>query len=225
MAVWDSADLLAKFRTEIRQTAATDFPLDADGYMLLSVAQSVVLGQLSIVVPDSQYGAPFALTTADGGFTFTFGVDADGANIFPLGEFELYRTLNAVADSGMQPFTEFLVEGDRIRIPGNLAYQGPGVAPFCRMLTPSLSISAAAQPVVKPKQARQAIVYEAARHYFAITGNSGQRDEMQGNFDREFDTWMVAMRDQADGMEAQAGTGAMGGSLWYTGIGASSRWW
>ena len=223
--VWQSPDLLARVRTEIQQPSSTDFPQDADIYTLLGNAQNRVLTMLSITVPESQYGAPFLLTSADGGFTFTFGLDADGNAIFPFGEFELYRSLNAVADSPMEPGTEFLTEGDRIRIPGNLPYAGPSSGPYCRMLTPGLLVDASHAPIIKPVQALQALVYLTASDYFRIVGDTTGEQAYEQRFEKELDVWMVAMRDQAEAMDAIAGVGGVDGQMWYTGLGGTSRWW
>ena len=223
--VWQSADLLARTRTEIQQPAGTNFPQDSDLYTLLGNAQNRVLTMLSITVPESQYGAPFLLTSTDGGFTFYFGVDSDGNQIFPFGEFELYRSLNAVADSPMDPSSEFLVEGDHIRIPGNLPYAGPASGPYCRMLTPGLLLDATHAPVLKPVQARQCLVYLAASDYFRIAGDANGESEYETRFEKEYDVWLIAMRAQAEAMDAVAGVGGVDGQMWYDGLGGTSRWW
>lgn len=223
--VWQAADLLARVRTEIQQPAGSDFPQDADLYTGLGNSQNKVLARLSVTVPESQYGAPVLLASTDGGFTFSFGTDADGNSIFPMGEFELYRSLNSVADSPMSPFSEFLIEGDHIRIPGNLPYAGPSSGPYARFLTPGLLLDGTHAPVLKPVQARQCLVYDTAAWYFGITGDKDAEARYVQRFEGEYETWLLAMRTQAEAMNAEAGTGGVDGQMWYTGIGAGSRWW
>src|SRR5438105_13441045 len=62
---------------------------DAVLYNYLQEAQELVYEDLATHVPEVLMTGPTLLTTADGGASYTFGTDADGDPIFPLGQAEI----------------------------------------------------------------------------------------------------------------------------------------
>ncbi len=217
MATYDSVDLLALTRIECRQPITSDFPQDGDVYQMLSRGQEDVLFRLSVTVPESQYGAPTLLTSADGGNTFTFGTDSDGNNIFPLGAVEIYRTLQAVGDTNQACSSpdDYLFEGDRIRVPNAMTWSGPG--PYARWITPPLKITASVQPVIKPIQARECLVYFGASKLWRVLGNNDMAAAAMQDYERCFARNQLAMRVQFQNQNAIAGLGPNG--QWYGGFG------
>lgn len=166
--IWDSANLSRKFLNRIRRPSADEELLEADGvtsavWDLLSEAQDYWMEILAAVVPDANYGAPVLMTTADQGETYTFGNDPLGQPIFPVGHVEIResRTGRLLIPSADWGNGDFLMEGDRIRIPGGrkkIFSSGP----YARFVTPWGKIDAATQPTMKPPRARALIVTRAA---------------------------------------------------------------
>ena len=142
--------------------------LEADGvtdatWDLLSDAQDYWFRIFAATRPEPLYGAPVLMTTADLGYTYTFGLDAEGQPIFPLGHVEIResrtgRLLIPTADWGSG---DFVMEGDRIRIPGGRT-KTFSTGPYARFVTPPTKINAATQPLLKPRDARILIVLRAA---------------------------------------------------------------
>ncbi|MGI9077938.1 MAG: hypothetical protein ACR2G6_11535 [Gemmatimonadaceae bacterium] len=61
------------------------------------------------------------MTSADLGASYSFGLDADGDPIEPIGHVEIYPTLTGVPLIGGSYFDTaagYVMEGDRIRFPG-----------------------------------------------------------------------------------------------------------
>ncbi|MGI8424373.1 MAG: hypothetical protein ACR2NO_09750 [Chloroflexota bacterium] len=76
---------------------------------------------ISSVAPEENYGPPILLTSADLGASYSFGLDADGDPIEPIGHVEIYPTLTGVPLIGGSYFDTaagYVMEGDRIRFPG-----------------------------------------------------------------------------------------------------------
>ena len=167
--IWDSANLRRKFLNKIRRPATDEELLEPDGttdatWDLLSEGQDHWMRITASTFPDSQFGAPYLMTTADSGLTYTFGTDTNtGLAIFPMGHIEIRETrsgrlLIPTADFGSG---DYVMEGDRIRIP-NGKTKTFNSGPYARFVTPPSNISAAVQPTLKPANARILIVLHAA---------------------------------------------------------------
>lgn len=217
MPTYDSPDLLALTRVECRQPTTADFPQDADVYQMLSRGQEDMIFRLSTTVPESQYGAPTLLTSADGGNTFTFGTDSDGNNIVPLGAVEIYRILEGVGDPNSECTSpaDYLFEGDRIRSPNNQPWMGPG--PYARFITPPLKIAALVAPVIKPIQARECLVYFGASKLWRVLGNADNAAASMQDYERCFARNQLALRVQFNAQNAVAGLS--GNGRWWSGFG------
>jgi hypothetical protein len=73
MALWDTADLLARMKRHAYRPAGVDLETsDTDWYALATEAQSKWIEMLATHVPESQYGPQTVLITKDGGATFQF---------------------------------------------------------------------------------------------------------------------------------------------------------
>src|SRR5690348_6155626 len=89
MAKYDAADLLARCKRNAMRPATDAQQTDADWYAFLTEAQDEWFQSIAVMCPEALYGPPTVLSTADQGLTFTFGTDADGNNIFPMGSVEI----------------------------------------------------------------------------------------------------------------------------------------
>lgn len=153
--------------------------LEADGttdawYDLLSEAQDHWVRRIASVYPEALYGAPVKLTTADGGYTYTFGNDADGQPIFPLGHVEvrMSRTGRVLIPGTDWQNNDFVLEGNKIRMPNGKSKTFTD-GPYARFVSPPTQISAVVQPVINPPQARILIVLRAVIKWAT---NGGLRD-------------------------------------------------
>ncbi len=195
MADWDSADLLARTKRYINRPATDELVTSPFVYALLTEAQTEVLGELAALAPLSQMGAPVLLTSADGGVTYTFGTDANGHAIFPLA-CEVYGTVNGreLKACSWTSWGDFVVEGDKIRMPGNVA-QTFDSGPYARFVRADASISDSIEPILKPAPARILLVYKALLKFAAIGGLRDPAPWQEG-YDRAWKTWLPAIRAQ-----------------------------
>lgn len=149
---------------------------DPAWYGLLTEAQVFWMKKMSATKPEPNYGPPVQMVTADGGFTYTFGpADADGRFPFPLGHAEIRESRNGrlwIPSTDWQT-RDFVMEGDRIRLPNGRQRTVTG-GPWARFVAdPSTVIDAVTQPVLKPFSARILLVNRACILY-ALQG--GKRD-------------------------------------------------
>ncbi len=220
---WGSQALLARFnRMAGRASAggATDAIPDTAKYDRLADAQNDVILAIAAVAPKGLYGAPTAMTTADGGHTFTYGTDANGEAIYPLGMTSIYTSLDCVPNYPWQPNADYLDEGTQIRIPNNIVWSGPlywyGIAAPPRM-------SASVQPTLQPLPARILIAIKAVQS-FAEEGarNLALADEMTARWDREWPMIVTTMRRHVRGMRQVRPLTS--GGVWGTGSGVGYGW-
>jgi hypothetical protein len=166
--IWDSANLRRKFLNKIRRPSTDEDLLEPDGvtdatWDLLSEAQDYWVRIIASTYPEALYGDPVLLTTADAGKTYSFGNDTEDQPIFPIGHVEVResRTGRLLIPSTDWGSGDFVMEGNKIRIPGNRTKLF-SAGPYARFVSPPTKISAAVQPVIKPGSARILIVLRAA---------------------------------------------------------------
>src|SRR5687767_14750716 len=138
--IWDSANLARKFYNRIRRPSSDEELKEPDDvtdavWDLLSEAQDYWMMILASTIPEPNYGAPTLLTTADGGLTYTFGNDLEGQPISPMGHVEIResRTGRLLIPSTDWGNGDFMMEGDRIRIPGGRT-RSFGAGPYARFV-------------------------------------------------------------------------------------------
>lgn len=163
MAKYDSADLLRRARFEARRPAIDMAFGKETWYDFLSQAQEHWYDVFASLIPASLYGAPVLLTTADGGETYTFGLDADGNAISPIGAVEVRATrsgdlLNPGAE--FDDSCDFTIEGTKIRIPGGRKRTFSS-GPYARFITPPTVIDDETEPTLQPLRARKLLVFRA----------------------------------------------------------------
>lgn len=195
MALWDTADLVARVKRYANRPT-TDELLDTTMiYALLTEAQTEELADLAALAPTSQMGAPVLLTSADGGVTYTFGADVDGNAVFPLA-CEVYAEVNGREwrACSWNSWGDFVIEGDRIRMPGNVA-QTFTDGPYARFVRADAQIDASTEPVLKPPPARIMLVWKALIKFAAI---GGLRDPapFEENYAASKRQWIQAIRTQ-----------------------------
>lgn len=167
MAEYDSADCLVRCRAYAELPEDDESMDDAAWYRNLSAAQKKWYGRIAAINPEVLWGAPTLLQSFDGGATYSFGTDADGRAIIPLGQIALYRTEADASEPegptvyGLRPGIHFRHEGDRVRLSSTNPTYLPDSAPWARFITPPSAIDASADPTLLPIEARELIVLDA----------------------------------------------------------------
>jgi len=196
---WSSADLLAAFnRRTARIAGQADAILDADKYDRLADSQERVISEIASVAPQilyprDPYGYYPQLETYDNQI-FTFGSDENGYPITPIGKVGIYPSLAAIPDAPWRLGSDYLQEGNQIRLPNNRTYSGPL---YWRGITQTPRLSAKQEPVLFPPPSRELIVIDAVKE-FATEGNRNVdlASLMQDAWDRRWPTWCLTWRQQ-----------------------------
>lgn len=157
-------------------------------------AQNKIVADIAARKPQVLYGAPQAMSTADGGFTFTFGTDPDGYAVFPFGKARIFPSLDAIPDRPWIEDFDYLSEGTLIRIPNNRSYAG---TLYWRGITAPQDIDAGHQPVLMPEASRELIVIEAVRDFASQGSRLPQlAADKAAEYAREFARWMLVWKTQ-----------------------------
>lgn len=193
---YQSSDLLALFKTLVPRLASGDAISDANLYTRLAQAQDDVLADVVNVAWKSVVGAPTAMTSADGGYTWTFGTDGNGYALFPLAA-RIYPNLVAIPDYPWTPGRDYLDEGTQVRMPNNQAWSG---TLYWQGVTPPQALSASVQPVLEPPPARLLIALRAARDF----ASEGKRDPelyqlMDRRYAEQWAKWATVIRKHLRG--------------------------
>jgi len=165
MANFDSADLLSRVKALLNRPSTDEAISDAQYYVMPGDAQRRVVTLLAFHAPECMYGSPTKLSTADSGATYTFGTDADSANISPVGHIELRESKTGAM---IPPASEweisslaYLFESDTIRWPGQKTRTFSD-GPYARFVTMPTVLDGSTAPTLKPLYARELLVYDAA---------------------------------------------------------------
>lgn len=214
MADWDSVDLLDRLRRELGRKAlgASDTELDTTtGYQMLSNAQLEVARELAVQVPEFNQVVAEALTTADSK-TFTLNPSTKGW----IGPIIVYSdsTLRGYPLKSGDPWdcaSDYAVVADnailltcgrtRTFTPYVIYNLKPGV------------ISAVTAPVLKPQEARIAVIYLAAAMWAGIGGY------------RDPGPYYAAYRRALFGGDGMTGIVTEAKKRRQQGIGRANAWW
>lgn len=203
MAQWDSADLLSKFKLYANRPTTDEALSDAQIYTLLTQAQAQQMAKLAVYAPHAQMGDPVALTTADGGVTYTFGTDDDGNPIFPLAA-QVYARIDGreLHASTWDSAGDFVIEGNTIRAPGNKVRQYT-TGPYARFIRADATISASSAPVLSPPAARELILWDALMLWAAVGGEI-DAGPWEARYGKAWKTWVEAFQTQFATQQAPA---------------------
>ncbi len=174
MALFDSADLLARFVLKSGVPAIRSFPTDAHIYSWLTDANVKWHNVIAQHAPYSQYGALVLLTTADDGETYTFP-----SGVYPIGALEVYA--KPVRGRLLQPGAfwdvnaDYTNEGNKIRIPAGKATTF-GDGPYARYMPDALAINGTGdEPVLQPTSVNLLLVSTACAYWAARGGMKDPR--------------------------------------------------
>lgn len=212
MSQYDSADLLARLRRDVREPTTADFPATADLYAWLAQGQIDVFQRLAMAVPDAVIGAPTQMTTADSGQTYTFGTDSAAPTnytaIFPVGHVRIFGVLSDLPDNAWVEGVDYAMEGDRIRrLPADQPYTG--AAPYYQGIALPLTLDGSVAPTLEPVAARELIVDFAAIRYAEAVPKDPQ--PYLDRSERHWQTWIGALQTQYARRGAVAATNPWSG--------------
>lgn len=169
--LWSSPDLLRRVKQYSRRPATDASVTDEMWYDFMTEAQVEVFSDLFTRFPAMQWSAPMLLTTADGGKTYSFGLDADGDPIYPMGHTEVFPNLRSIPDSPLVYGVDYQLEGYVLRIPGDRSRLFPG-GPYARFVArPDQAITDVANPLLFPKEARMLLVWKALQSWASRPGS------------------------------------------------------
>lgn len=174
--LYDAAWLVARLRRELRRPQNDQALRKEVAYEYLTEAQDDVFRMIASIAPEENYGSPTLLTSANGGLTYTFGVDADGDPIEPIGHIELYPSITGlpmIGGSFFDPGADYVFDGgNTVRFPGGKTKTFGGVGPYARFCVAPGVIDDDHEPSLKPVRARPLIVYRAAEKWARGPGKS-----------------------------------------------------
>ncbi len=183
-------------------------------YRFLTAAQDEVYTDIFSRFPDFGYSTPVLLTSANGGLTYTFGLDAAGDPIQPTGATEIYPSLSAIPDSPLMPGTDFLFERGLLRFPGGRTRTFPS-GPYARFVAdPGVAIALAVDPQLQPKRARMLLVYKALQQFAARPGSGSDPSVWEAEYNKQLNKLYLRFSTNYNRQGAQA-AGANGEAVWY----------
>ena len=178
--------------------SGSEFPTDAEVYQWLGESQIDVFTRLSVFAPLACVIAPTQLTTADNGLTYTFATDSSlptsFTDVYPIGVVKLYRTRNDIPDFPMIEGVEYLMEGNRIRMPDFVAFSG--TAPYYQCLTLPTALDGTTAPTLKPVQARELMIDLASMAYFRAVSDTESSNLWEDRFNKDWSKWLGAIQAQ-----------------------------
>ena len=184
MPLFDSPDLLARCKRLARRPPVDQAVPDPSWYAWLTEAQSEVYPDVFSRFPAQGYGAPVLMTSNDGGKTYRFGTDIDGANVRPSGHAEVFPNLNSIPQSPLLAGEDYMWEGGGLRMPNNRTRSFNG-GPYARfVLHPDTPISATVQPLLQPKHARMLLVYKALEQWASRPGSGARPDYYEQKYNK-----------------------------------------
>ncbi len=225
MATFDSAYLLKMFNRYAGRPSTGDSITDADKYERLSEGQTRVMQDMYARVPNSLYpkvgyGSFPTLTTSDNQ-VFTFGTDANGYAIAPMGKTLILPSLSSFPDFAWIEGLDYVNEGTQIRLPNNRTWTQ---TLYWYGITPPADITASTQPGIFPAAFRDLIVYQAV---MAISEEGNRNDalvnRMMGLYQQRFAeaclTWKTQFSDggafgSVSGLRIAEAGGALNGQNW-----------
>lgn len=185
MASYQSSDLLTRFNQLAGRPTSNDSISDAEKYARLADSQDVVINDAAAVVPNAFYSKAATastptLTSSDGGHIFTFGNDANGNALFPIGKVRIFENLQAIPDYPWVEGVDYLNEGTQIRMPNNTTWGG---TLYWRGIAPPERMSGSVQPTIIPVNFRMLIVFDAVRQ---LSQEGVRNDALFAAMDRDY---------------------------------------
>jgi hypothetical protein len=165
LALYDSADLLAKTKALLKRPSTDEDLTDAQLYLWLGDAQTYWLGQIAVHCPELNWVSPELLTSSDSGATYTLAS-------YPLGGVEIRSSRSGdllIPGPDWGDTTDYVIEGQTVRIPhGRTRTFSAG--PYARYVATPAALDGSTAPVMKPAYARLLLPARAAITYCLAGG-------------------------------------------------------
>ena len=190
MASFDTADCLVQIRRQCRIQDVTEYPADADLYAFLRDGENRVKHEVGSMCPEILRGAPVLMTSADGGYTYTFGVDGESNAIAPIGHVSIYPSRSQIPFEPLISGVEYVFEGTKIRFT-EYTPRTFGDGPYAQFITPTLVIAATTTLVTLPVQLRLLAVHDACIRYAqsgAVLDSTPYEAAYESEFQRQIST-------------------------------------
>ena len=216
MSTWTSAQLYDRFLLYLGRgnggvMDADELWTSARAYTWLADAQESVYADLAPRAPGAFVSAPVQLTSADSGVTFTYGT-----NVYPFGHVEVYARERAgrelFASSYGNAGGDFVIEGGRIRTPGNRA-RTYASGPWARFTAFPAAISASVEPSLEPPQARELILFKALENAADVSAGMMDASVWSAKYEAARKKWLVVWQTQYATQGAPGLPGA--GGVWW----------
>jgi len=224
VATWDNAYLLKLFNRYAGTASSGGTITDADKYERLSDGQNRVIAEMAFRCPNSLYphttSLPTMTSVADGNI-WTFGTDANGYAIAPMGKAMIFPNQASFPDYPWVEGSDYVNEGTQIRLTNLRTWSTPL---YWYGVTPPGDISASLQPALFPEASRELIVLEAVKQ-FALEGErqNGLLERMQLELDRAYPRWLAVWKTQFSSGGALGGLSGL--QLSIVGVGINGRSW
>lgn len=203
--LWSSPDLLRRVKQYARRPVTDTSVTDEMWYDFMTEAQVEVFSDLFTRFPAMQYSAPYLLTTSDEGYTYDFGVDADGDPIYPMGHAEVFPDLRSIPDSPLIYGDDYELEGYVLRIPGNRSRTFAD-GPYARFVSrPDTAISDEANPILYPKEARMLLVWKALESWASRPGSGADPTYYAVHYQQALDKELLKAATQYNRSQAYGG--------------------
>jgi hypothetical protein len=197
-ALYSRADLIVRLKNRLGRPSAdlaftrttTDDVFDA----CLTEAQDTIKKKLAMHVPDSVWPDPTLLTSADGGYTYGFGTDTDGAAIFAHGHFRVYESKADMPDYPLLEGIDYAVDRTVIRMIPYDRQRTFSAGPYALFASPGNVIDATHEPVV-PTVARLALLSEAEVNCWRSLGMDAQGAEATA--ERDWNDCLTVIKTQS----------------------------
>jgi hypothetical protein len=204
-ALWSSPDLLRRVKQYARRPATDTSVTDEMWYDFMTEAQVEVFSDLFTRFPAMQWSAPLLLTSSDGGYTYDFGLDADGDPINPMGHTEIFPDLRSIPDSPLEYGVDYQLEGYVLRIPGNRSRLF-AAGPYARFVSrPDVAITDEANPLLYPKEARMLLVWKALQAYASRPGNGADPAYFEDKYNKALDKELLKAATQFNQSQVYGG--------------------
>lgn len=170
---------------------------DATKYERLNEGQNRVIADMFARVPNSlnPHGNSLSTMTAvNGGNIFTFGTDANGFAVTPMGKARIFDNPASFPQYAWVEGWDYVNEGTQIRLTNNRTWTA---ALYWYGITLPADISASTQPSIFPESFRDLIVYQAVLALSCEGGrNPDLRNDMEGRYARRFAEACLAWKTQ-----------------------------
>jgi hypothetical protein len=196
--IFDNAWCLSAFNRYAGRAATGDSISDADKYIRLTEGQNRVVAEMSFRCPNSlkPHAATLpAMTSASDGNIWTFGTDANGYAIAPMGKARIFPNQASFPDYCWVEGVDYVNEGTQIRLTNGRTWSTPL---YWYGITPPADITASLQPALFPEPSRELIVFEAVKQLSLEGGtrNLELAQLMDAQLDRAYPRWFAVWKTQ-----------------------------